>query len=63
MDLNCRPVHAREYTVLRSAEQQLQQSKKIVGLVDIGVLEYEEDYSSEWASKIPSFSIPKKTEQ
>jgi hypothetical protein len=29
-------------------EQQLQQSKEIVRLVDIGVLE--EDYSSEWAS-------------
>jgi hypothetical protein len=27
-------------------------------LVDIGVLE--EDYSSEWASRIPSFAIPKK---
>jgi hypothetical protein len=37
-------------------EQQLQQSKEIVRLVDIGVLE--EDYSSEWAS--PSFAIPKK---
>jgi hypothetical protein len=39
-------------------EQQLQQCKVIVRLVDIGVLE--EDYSSEWASCIPSFSIPKK---
>jgi hypothetical protein len=37
-------------------EQQLQQSKEIVRLVDIGVLE--EYYSSEWAS--PSFGIPKK---
>jgi hypothetical protein len=37
-------------------EQQLQPSKEIVTLVDIGVLE--EDYSSEWAS--PSFAIPKK---
>jgi hypothetical protein len=34
----------------------LQQSKEIVRLVDIGVLE--KDYSSEWAS--PSFAIPKK---
>jgi hypothetical protein len=34
----------------------LQQSKEIVRLVDIGVLE--EDYSSEWAS--PSFAIPNK---
>jgi hypothetical protein len=34
----------------------LQQSKEIVRLVDIGVLE--DDYSSEWSS--PSFSIPKK---
>jgi hypothetical protein len=37
-------------------EQQLQQNKEIVRLLDIGV--FEEDYSSEWAS--PSFSIPKK---
>jgi hypothetical protein len=34
------------------------QSKEIVRLVDIGVLE--EDYSSEWASLFPSFEIPKK---
>jgi hypothetical protein len=39
-------------------EQQLQQSKEIVSLVDIGVLE--EDYSSKWASSFPSFVIPKK---
>jgi hypothetical protein len=32
--------------------------EKIVRLVDIGVLE--EDYSSEWATRIPSFAIPKK---
>jgi hypothetical protein len=37
-------------------DQQLQQSKEIVRLVDIGVLG--EDYSSEWSS--PSFAIPKK---
>jgi hypothetical protein len=37
-------------------EQQLQQSKEIIRLVDIGV--FDEDYSSEWAS--PSFAIPKK---
>jgi hypothetical protein len=37
-------------------EHQLQQSKEIVRLVDVGVLE--EDYSSEWSS--PSFAIPKK---
>jgi hypothetical protein len=36
----------------------LQQRKKIVRLVDIGVLE--EEYSSEWASVFPSFAIPKK---
>jgi hypothetical protein len=36
---NCKPVHARDYTVLRSVEQQLNQSKKIVRLVDIGVHE------------------------
>jgi hypothetical protein len=56
MDTNCKPIHACAYTVPRSVEQQLQQSKEIVRLVDIGVLE--EDYSSEWAS--PSFTIPKK---
>jgi hypothetical protein len=56
MDHNCKQIHARAYTVPRSVEQQLQQSKEIVRLVDIGVLE--EDYSSEWAS--PSFEIPKK---
>jgi hypothetical protein len=55
MDPNCKPIHARAYTVPRSVEQQLQQSKEIVRLVDIGVLE---DYSSEWA--YPSFAIPKK---
>jgi hypothetical protein len=55
MDPNCKPIHAHAYTVPRSVEQQLQQSKEIVRLVDIGVLE--EDYSSEWAS--PS-SNPKK---
>jgi hypothetical protein len=58
MDPNWKPTHVRAYTVPRSVEQQLQQSKKIVRLVDIGVLE--EDYSSEWASKYPSFAIPKK---
>jgi hypothetical protein len=58
MDPNCEPIHARAYTVPRSVEQQLQQRKEIVRLVDIGVLEEEPDYSSEWAS--PSFAIPKK---
>jgi hypothetical protein len=60
MDPNCKPIHAHvcAYTVPRSVEQQLQHSKKIVRLVDIGVLE--EDYSSEWASLFPSFAIPKK---
>jgi hypothetical protein len=58
MDPNCKPIHARAYTVPRSVEQQLQQSKAIVRLVDIGVLE--EEYSSEWSSGSPSFAIPKK---
>jgi hypothetical protein len=58
MDPNCKPIHVRAYTVPRSVEQQLQQGKDIVRLVDIGVLE--EDYSSECASRIPSFAIPKK---
>jgi hypothetical protein len=39
-------------------EQQLQQSKEIVRLVDIGFLE--EEYSSECSSLVPSFAIPKK---
>jgi hypothetical protein len=55
---NCKPIHARAYTLPRSVEQELQQSKEIVRLMDIGVLE--EDYSSEWASYIPSFTIHKK---
>jgi hypothetical protein len=58
MDPNCKPIHARAYNVPRSVEQQLQQSKEIVRLMDIGFLE--EDYSSEWASCSPSFAIPKK---
>jgi hypothetical protein len=58
MDPNCKPIHVRAYTVPRSVEQQLQQSKEIVRLVEIGVLE--EDYSSECASLYPSFAIPKK---
>jgi hypothetical protein len=56
MDPNFKPIHARAYTVPRSVEQQLQQGKEIVRLLDIGVLE--EDYSSEWTS--PSFAIPEK---
>jgi hypothetical protein len=58
IDLNCKPILERVYTVPRSVEQQMHQSKKIVRLVDIGVLE--EDYSSKWASRCPSFFIPKK---
>jgi hypothetical protein len=61
MDPNCKPIHARSYTIPRSVEQQLRYSKEIVRLVDIGVLE--EDYSSEWASSFPSFAIPKKNER
>jgi hypothetical protein len=53
MDCNCKPIHARAYTVPSSVDQQLQQSKEIVRLVDIEFLE--EDYSSECAS--PSFAI------
>jgi hypothetical protein len=51
MDPNCKPIDARADTVPRSVEQQLQHSKEIVRLVDIGVLE--EDYSSEWTSSSP----------
>jgi hypothetical protein len=45
IDPNCKPVNANAYTVPRSVEQHLQQSKEIVRLVDIGV--FEEDYSSD----------------
>jgi hypothetical protein len=58
MDPNCKPIHARAYTVPRWVEQQLQQCKVILRLLDIGVLE--EDYSSEWASISPSFAISNK---
>jgi hypothetical protein len=58
MDPNCKPIHACAYTVPRSVEQQLQQIKEIVRLVDIGFLE--EDYSSEWVSPITTFEINKK---
>jgi hypothetical protein len=53
MNPNCKLIHARVYTVPRSVEQQLQQSKEIVRLVDIGVLE--EDYSFELDPVFPSF--------
>jgi hypothetical protein len=47
MDPNCKPIHAhaRAYTVPGSVDQRLQQSKEIVRLMNIVVLE--EDYSSE----------------
>jgi hypothetical protein len=60
MDHNCKPIHARANTVPRSVKQQLHPSKEIVRLVDIGVLEEETDYSSEWASLSPTIAIPKK---
>jgi hypothetical protein len=40
----------------------LQQIKEIVRLVDIGVLEEEADYSSEWSFISLSFAVPKKNE-
>jgi hypothetical protein len=58
IDPDCKQIHARTYTVSRSAGRQLQQSKEIVRLVDTGVLE--KYYSPEWASICPSFTIPKK---
>jgi hypothetical protein len=54
MDPNCKPIHAHAYTVPRSVEQQLQQTKEIVRLVDIGDLE------EDWAFVFPAFAIPKK---
>jgi hypothetical protein len=56
MDRNCKPIHARAYTVPRSVEQQLHEDREIVRLEDIRVLE--ENYSSGCDS--PSFAIPKK---
>jgi hypothetical protein len=56
MDCNCKPIYARAYAVPRSVEQQLHQCNKILRLVDIGVLEEETDYSSEWVSMNPTFS-------
>jgi hypothetical protein len=60
MDCNCKPIHARAYTVPRSVKQPLQQREEIVRLVDIGVFEETTDYSSEWPSICPLFAIPKK---
>jgi hypothetical protein len=54
IDPNCKPIHARAYTVPRAVEHQLH--KEIVRLVDIGVLE--EDNFSEWPSCSPSFAFP-----
>jgi hypothetical protein len=34
IDPNCKPIHAHDYTIPRSVEQQLQQSKEIVRLVN-----------------------------
>jgi hypothetical protein len=58
MDPNYKLIHTHvcAYAVPRSVEQQLQQRKEIVRLVDIGVLE--EEFSFEWASL--SFAITKK---
>jgi hypothetical protein len=50
----------RGYTVPRSVEQQLQQSKEIVRLVDIGV--FEEDCFPELASLITTLEFLRKTE-
>jgi hypothetical protein len=36
MDANCKPIHARAYTVPRSVEQQLQQTKEILRLMTKG---------------------------
>jgi hypothetical protein len=58
IDPNFKVVHALVYTDPISLEQQLQQSKEIVRLVDIGILE--EDYLSEWSSIHQTFAIPKK---
>jgi hypothetical protein len=61
MGPDCKPVHVCAYTDPRSVEQQLQQNKDIVRLMDIGVLE--EDYSSQWASQFATFAIPKKNKK
>jgi hypothetical protein len=58
MDPNCKPVHARAHTVLRSVEQQLQQSREIIRLVVIGVLQ--KDFSSGCNYLYPTSEIPEK---
>jgi hypothetical protein len=45
-DPNCKPVHERIYAVPRSMEQQLQQSKETVCLVEIRILEEYQTRSS-----------------
>jgi hypothetical protein len=47
---NCKPINMCAYNFPRSVKQQLQQSKEIVRLVDVGVLE--EKHSSELASSL-----------
>jgi hypothetical protein len=58
MDPNCKPTHARIYTVPRSMEQKWQQIKETARFMDIGVLE--EDYSSAWTSLFQKIAIRKK---
>jgi hypothetical protein len=60
MDPNFKQIHASAYTVPLSVEQQLQQSKEIVKLLVVRILEG--DYSCERASIPPPFAIPKKNE-
>jgi hypothetical protein len=59
MHHNYKLKHAHANTAPKSVEQQLQQSIKIVRLINIGVLE--EVYSSELASQSPILAIPKKS--
>jgi hypothetical protein len=56
---NCKPIHAHAYTVPRSVEQQLQQCKEIVRLVDIGVLEK----TIHLSGLLHNFQFLRKTEQ
>jgi hypothetical protein len=60
MDPNYNPIHAHAYTVPRSLEQQLQNSKENLKFVDIGVLE--ED-SSEWLLNVHHLRFLRKMEQ
>jgi hypothetical protein len=60
MGPNHKPVHALVYNIPSSVEQQFRQNKEIVGLVDIGILIEDLNYSSEWDFSLPEFALLRK---